>query len=733
MASGTENDAGLDFSPAPEPRPAFTGASGNHYITPADFAKIYDVTPVYATNNTGAAIGSTPQHVAIIATSDANAADVQAFATGIGSSSYHFNVVLADGVSPGYTGSQREAELDLERVLGTAPGVQADLVEGAGSTPLYDAAKYAVVTLQDPVITMSFGECEPELTAAGSQMWQNLWSIAAGNMSSVFVSGGDSGAASCTPHGVAPTATQFRAVSGFCSTPYNTCVGGTEFADTANPSQYWGQNDPTTKASVLSYIPEGAWNDPTRVVNGVSSFVILEGGGGVSQFVAKPDWQTGLGVPNDGYRDIPDISFSASASHDAYYYCGPNECTVAGQSSLNTFIAYGNGGTSASTPSMAGIAALLNTAAGARQGNLNPMIYRLANSAVAGQVFHDVTLSSAGVANCDVNTPSLCNNTTPGPNALTGGQAGFVVAQGYDLATGWGSLDVSNFVRAAVPVSTSLALTATGTAISTSQSIILSATLSTATTSLASPTGSVQFYVNGAAFGSPVALSGISSTSGSLSFPAIGTYAVTASYSGDALYVGSTAAAVQVVVAAQIPSFSVAATLPVLTFASGATTGNTNPVTLTSTGNYTGTVTLACTITASSAAAQPTCGVTPASPSLGADASATVTVTINTGSAVARSEPPGGAQRMGRTWVTTWACCVCLGLPFARHRRVRGLLLASVCFVGLDALSGCSSSRAPTPVRSSAGSYTVTITASGKGTGALNATTASTTFAVAIN
>ena len=41
-----------------------------------------------------------------------------------------------------------------------------------------------------------------------------------------------------------------------------------------------------------------------------------------------------------------------------------------------------------------------------------------------------------------------CNNSTPSPTALTGGQPGYTVATGYDLVTGWGSLDVANFVTA---------------------------------------------------------------------------------------------------------------------------------------------------------------------------------------------------------------------------------------------------------------------------------------------
>ena len=137
---------------AERPDPLFTSGKGTHYITPADFATIYNVNPVYDGGNNGANIGSKAQRVAIVATSDANPTDVQAFFAGIGRKNVTYNVVLADGVSPGYTTGQGEAELDLERVLGTAPGVTVDLVEGvatSGLSSMYNAAAYAVNTLQD--------------------------------------------------------------------------------------------------------------------------------------------------------------------------------------------------------------------------------------------------------------------------------------------------------------------------------------------------------------------------------------------------------------------------------------------------------------------------------------------------------------------------------------------------------------------------------------------------------
>ncbi len=226
----------------------------------------------------------------------------------------------------------------------------------------------------------------------------------------VFVSAGDSGAAGCDDPS-SGTATGGAGVNGLCSSPYSTCVGGTQFADTANPSAYWSaSSNSATYASALSYIPETAWNQSGTTAGGNQLWAT---GGGASQVYPKPSWQTGPGVPADGHRDVPDLSLTAS-THDGYLVAMNGE-----------FYVYG--GTSAPTPSLAGLMALAVQKAGARLGNANPGLYALAvKQANAGAaVFHDV---SSG------------NNSVPG-------QSGFNAGAEYDLSTGLGSVDATLLVN----------------------------------------------------------------------------------------------------------------------------------------------------------------------------------------------------------------------------------------------------------------------------------------------
>jgi len=112
-------------------------------------------------------------------------------------------------------------------------------------------------------------------------------------------------------------------------------VGGTEFNDAANPSLYWNSSSSSNLASALSYIPEGAWNEP---LDSSSKPVVAATGGGVSAYVATPSWQVGSGVPvaRSG-RYTPDVSFSA-ASHDGYFGClaaGGGSCITNSQGSTS--------------------------------------------------------------------------------------------------------------------------------------------------------------------------------------------------------------------------------------------------------------------------------------------------------------------------------------------------------------------------------------------------------------
>lgn len=444
--------------PAPGPQaqnPQTDLGSGSYAILPDDFAVIYDIASVYSSGNQGATIGSKAQRVAVIGKSQVVAADISNFESLAGLPNIQPTVVLA-GADPGVAtgtnvGYASEATLDVDRVISTAPGAQVDLVISADTTTndgVDIAMAYNINTLLDPVMTLSFGSCEADNGSGETEFLNSQFETAASEGISTFVSAGDSGVADCdTAFAPAPTTPQTASINALCSSSYVTCVGGTEFNDVANPTLYWSAtNSSSGYESALSYIPEGAWNESeTQNSSGQTVIQVAAGGGGVSAYIRKPSWQSGAGVPADGFRDVPDVALT-SADHDGYIGCfaaGGGSCANTSTGTKITMFS----GTSAAAPGMAGIAALLNTKLGAAQGNLNPMLYGLATSNPAA--FHDVTVASSGVVGCTSATPSMCNNSDPGATSLTGGLAGFVVAAGYDQATGLGSVDVAKLLAAA--------------------------------------------------------------------------------------------------------------------------------------------------------------------------------------------------------------------------------------------------------------------------------------------
>ncbi|HEY5330012.1 MAG TPA: protease pro-enzyme activation domain-containing protein [Acidobacteriaceae bacterium] len=602
-------------------QPLYNSGSSAHYVTPGDFNAIYDINSTHNAGFTGSGY-----HVVNLIDSRIAAADITGFNSVFGLSVAQPNQIVLPGSSdPGINAdSEGEAALDVQRILGTAPGTNVDLLvfSSLSFNNIFSALQYEISTLNDPIVNMSFGSCNSSGSASYSQKFDSLFQTGAAQGISFFVSSGDNAAAGCDDGSNTLPTTQVLATNLICASGYATCVGGTEFNDSA--SGYWASSNSATKVSAIGYIPEGAWNEPASASNGKTTYQASGTGGGVT-LLAKPSWQTGVGVPGDGVRDVPDVSFTASG-HDGYLVC---QTDVGNDCASGTF-KYITFGTSASSPSMAGIAAMLDQKLGARQGNLNPMFYRLASTTSNG-VFHDATPASSGVSSCSTATPSMCNNSTPSANALTGGLAGYGLTTGYDLATGLGSLDVTNFLTAAAgattpTVATTLSIAASANPISTSQTVSFTATLGDSSTS--APTGTVQFYSNGTALGAAVALSGAGkATTAALTFPTAGTYEITAVYSGDSTFVGSTSAALALVVTAPA-SFTVTPAATSLSLIAGAS--GTESVTVASVNSFAGTVALSCAVNPASGTAAGSCSMAPASAAVSSGLTANSVLTIHT-------------------------------------------------------------------------------------------------------
>jgi len=389
-----------DFNPKPKAVADVSTTTGSHPMTPADFATIYDVNPLYASGIDGTGI-----NIAIIGLSEITLSDYLGFRKMFNLSAVAPQMVLV-GPSPGTVqGWNGEGLLDLEWAGAVAPNANISFVYAAN---IATAVQAAIDRSVGQIINTSYAECE----LGSTPLYRGLAQQANAQGITWMASSGDAGAAACD---YKTTPAQYGlAVDLPAAFPEVTGVGATQF--NGDVSTYWVRSGSITGYSAVSYIPETSWNQTS------ASGPAASGGGASAQF-SKPAWQTGPGVPDDGARDVPDISLLGASSTYETYWGGPNGT---------------GGGTSASSPAFAGLVALLNqylVVNGIQSqpglGNINPALYKLAQAVPSA--FHDITTG---------------DNIVPCSGGLgcVGGYLGYSAGPGYDQVTGLGSVDANALI-----------------------------------------------------------------------------------------------------------------------------------------------------------------------------------------------------------------------------------------------------------------------------------------------
>ena len=379
----------------------------------------------------------TGQTIAIAGHTNIKLSDVTAFRTYFSLPANNPQIIV-NGADPGIISAdeETEADLDVEWSGAVAKGATVKFVvsRSTNSTDGLDLSnQYIINNNLASVMSLSFGACEAEL-GSENQFYNSLWSQAASQGISVFVASGDSGPAGCDfpvsydskGDNTTKPASGGLAVNGLASTPFNVAVGGTELNQ--GSGTYWNSTMDAHHASAIGYIPEVVWQQSSYTTPGAAANNLYAGSGGVSILYGTPAWQTGTGVPaadpfaaSQHHRYLPDVSLSAGG-YDAYIM----------EQEGNMYLV---GGTSVSSPSFAGIMAIVNQYTGEHNGNPNLRFYPLA--AQAPSVFHDVT-SGTNAVPCAGGSPG-CSAAAPSTNI--GHMNGYSAGAGYDLATGWGSVD----------------------------------------------------------------------------------------------------------------------------------------------------------------------------------------------------------------------------------------------------------------------------------------------------
>ncbi|HET6220354.1 MAG TPA: S53 family peptidase, partial [Acidobacteriaceae bacterium] len=390
--------------------PHFTsGLTGQHYVAPGDFAMIYDVNPLYQAGNTGKGIT-----IAVMGQTDIVPADITDFRGAAGLPANDPTVFTVPGSTPlsvaqgSASNDLSETDLDLEWSGGVATGASIVLVNADSVfTSLQWVIQNPINGITIPIISQSYGACEPGFASSDLSTIESLLAQANSQGQTVLLAAGDTGAADCDSSDTQTitSATEGLAVDYPGSSAYVTDLGGSEFmgdGTAQNPQTgagtYWSANGSGSVSNDLitsakSYIPEMAWNDTTfSIANGGG---LSAGGGGVSALWPKPTWQTGVaGIPADSHRDVPDISLNSSPDHDGYLYCTQVQTVTSGNNYVSSCQATSfriadvgqsdnnnltsAGGTSFAAPSFAGLLAIIeqDLNSGGGLGNINPAIYQ---------------------------------------------------------------------------------------------------------------------------------------------------------------------------------------------------------------------------------------------------------------------------------------------------------------------------------------------------------------------
>jgi hypothetical protein len=570
-----------------------TGSSGNQtlWVVPADAATIYD-TPNSYNANFSSGTSYTGQGVTIGIGGDAliQTSTVASYRKRFLNGDTEVPTIINVSGSATAGSDTDEAYLDNEIAGGLAPGAAIRFYTASENDGGIETAVDAMLA-ENPtmvsVFSLSFGECELYLTTSDNFMINQWWQNAAVKGIAVTVSTGDSGSAGCDNPDQASAAALGLSVSGFSSTPYNIAVGGTDFYPliTGSFASYVNSNQTSANSyrSALSYIPESPWNDssltlppgqitgniPTTSNGGATNIIAGTGGkstcstntttfnqntgqmitGTCTSGYAKPSWQRGPGVPNDGDRDVPDVSLlAANGFYGAVWLVctddpeqGTSTDNCATQSNSDFYWA-GVGGTSASAPAFAGILALLTEKAGGPIGMTGAkFLYDLYNG-IGANAFNDVTIGNNSV---------VCTSGTPDCQAIGSSffLKGYNATAGYDLATGLGSVDatvlISAYGSSAGTATATVNATPTPSSVTTAQALSVLVTVSG---SQGTPSGTVT--VSGGGYTSSFEqLTGGSYTftipAGSL---AVGADTLTVNYSGDSNYAQASGSA-QVTVA----------------------------------------------------------------------------------------------------------------------------------------------------------------------------------------
>ena len=372
--------------------------SGAYWFT--DLKQAYDYPSYLATTPSGQKLDGKGVQAAVVISNDALDSDIAAmfthenFLANGGTAIPTITHTMIDGGAPYEFDASFEASLDVQQILGGAPGASVTLVDipDLSDGHIEDGYMYVDTALANPkdptsgakfqLVNSSFGGCElgdPSFNAMVDEEFGQ------GNIEGItfVVSSGDQGGLLC-PDNNYGTGSPSRFVAGV-STP----------ANSPNATAVGGGNLVTVSDGTLNsaYVQENTLGDPDLPYDIYGFGQNVSGGywgagGGLSTIFTKPTYQSMVTTGSATARTLPDIGMQVGGCPGgiAVLPCGPNRSAAV---VYDGGTAYGVIGTSVSSPEFVGALALLVQLKGP-QGNINPFLYSqaAAQNAGSGTFYH---------------------------------------------------------------------------------------------------------------------------------------------------------------------------------------------------------------------------------------------------------------------------------------------------------------------------------------------------------
>ncbi len=420
-----------------------------HCYTPAEMLAAYGVDKLHAEGVTGKG-----QTIVIVDSYGSPTAlnDLQFFSTTFELPAPDLTVIHPTG-TPTFNNAMHgiqvgwafETSLDLQWAHTIAPDAKLILIaanpaetEGVQGFPsMFKGEDFAVANFPGSVISQSFAVTEQSFHSAADvqvALLDQVYQRAVANHVTVVSASGDSGTANGDKQGrIFP----FPTAQWPSSDPLVTSAGGTwlqsgwRWRPTVSTADFFaclasGKSFNTCGATYLAFTTGAGRTEAVWKEDAIQAAT----GGARSALFTTPTFQSGISSSLlQGRRGLPDLSWNAAVDGGALVYTSFPGARV-GWHII--------GGTSASTPQIAGVVALANQLrheAGKQSvGYLNPLLYKL-----PAEDFNDIVPETFGMG---AGVVTLDSNTEFGS-----GIAGMNTTPGWDLTTGFGSPRAFDFVH----------------------------------------------------------------------------------------------------------------------------------------------------------------------------------------------------------------------------------------------------------------------------------------------